>query len=100
MSTQKTYSTQHARQQPHQSSDLAGFFWKKLRRSMSEGTATSKKPIIISSQLCSPHRTSTLGSGLAGLLGELSNQPETANLAPGCKTIGLSSRYVNCQLKL
>jgi hypothetical protein len=35
-------------------------------------TATSKKPTIISSQLCSPQRTSALGSGLRGLLAELS----------------------------
>ena len=35
-------------------------------------TATSKKPTIISSQLCSPHLTSALGSGLRGLLAELS----------------------------
>ncbi len=35
-------------------------------------TATSKKPTIISSQLCSPQRTSAFGSGLRGLFAELS----------------------------
>ncbi len=35
-------------------------------------TATSKKPTIISSQLCSPQWTSAFGSGLRGLLAELS----------------------------
>lgn len=40
--------------------------------SISGSTATSKKPTIISSQLCSPHFTSALGSGLRGLFAELS----------------------------
>ena len=34
--------------------------------------ATSKKPIIISSQLWTPQRTGWVASGFAGLLGELS----------------------------
>jgi hypothetical protein len=39
---------------------------------MSFGKATSKKSIIISSQLWSPHFTSLEGSGLWGLFAELS----------------------------
>ena len=45
---------------------------KKDTLSMLGSTATSKKPTIISSQLCSPHFTSALGSGLRGLFAELS----------------------------
>jgi hypothetical protein len=45
---------------------------KNFTLSVSASTATSKNPIIISSQLCSPNRTSADGSGLFRLFAELS----------------------------
>ena len=45
---------------------------KKARLSTCASIATSKKPIIISSQLCGPKRTASSGSGLLGLFRELS----------------------------
>jgi hypothetical protein len=49
-------------------------FWELKNTTLSTfvSTATSKNPTIISSQLCSPHLTSAFGSGLRGLLAELS----------------------------
>ena len=47
---------------------------------LSRGCATSKKPIIISSYVCSPKPTFALGSGFDALLGELSNPRLAANL--------------------
>src|SRR5229473_4918678 len=45
---------------------------KKACLSICASIATSKKPIIISSQLCGPKRTASSGSGLLGLFRELS----------------------------
>ena len=53
-----------------------------------------------SSQVWSPERISALGSGLWGLFGELSNQPETAILSPGFREIGVSSWWAFYQLKM
>src|SRR5437763_16440121 len=46
---------------------------KNLGLSIAGLTATSKKPTIISAQVCSPHVTAESGSGLCGLFFELSN---------------------------
>ena len=49
---------------------------------MSAGNATEKNPIIISSQLWSPHLTTLPGSGLFGLLAELSKCAVHETLVP------------------
>ncbi|MBI3470550.1 MAG: hypothetical protein HY013_04270 [Candidatus Solibacter usitatus] len=54
-------------------------------------TATCKTPTIISSQLISPKRTSALGSGLSGLLAELSYQAVHSTFMPGASGSGFSS---------
>src|SRR2546421_8108382 len=51
-------------------------------------TATSKNPIIISSQLCSPKRTSAPGSGFRGLFAELSKYPIHCKRVPAGSTRG------------
>src|SRR5579872_1571465 len=59
---------------------------------MAAGTATSKKPTIISFHVCSPHTTVALGSGLCGLLAELSYQAMACNLLPAFRGRGRASR--------
>src|SRR6267143_500821 len=54
------------------------------------GTATSKKPTIISSEVWSPQMTVRCGSGLCAFLLELSNQAATCSLVPAFKGRGLA----------
>ena len=49
---------------------------------MDGSTATSKKPTIISAQVCSPHVTAESGSGLCGLFFELSKVAMACNVVP------------------
>ena len=57
---------------------------------MDTGIAKSMNPNSISSQVWSPQNTSALGSGLYGLLAELSNQPTTFSTVPLGRSTGLT----------
>src|SRR5712664_4125802 len=65
---------------------------KNSRNCIFAGMTASKKPRAISSQLCSPNLTSAFGSGLAGLLGELSNHASPITRVPGGSTSGCAKR--------
>src|SRR6476469_8912029 len=56
------------------------------------GTATSKNPTIISSEVWSPHRTALSGSGLCGLFLELSYQAIACNSVPAFSGRGSARR--------
>src|SRR5690348_16781948 len=69
----------------------AGWRVKNCSLLMPAGTATSKKPTIISFQVCSPQTTVALGSGLCGLLAELSYQAMACSLVPAFINRGSTS---------
>src|SRR6476469_3671280 len=75
-----------------------------LTNSLSTGRLASntrlKNPIIISSQLWSPHVTSFVGSAASGLFGELSKWAVQSILAPFGSAIGCSKLYQFCQCQL
>src|ERR1700734_3689043 len=59
--------------------------------SIPAGTATSKNPTIISSEVWSPHLTVFSGSGLCGLFRELSYQATARSLVPAFNSRGSAS---------
>src|SRR6478735_486664 len=72
-----------------------------LTNSFSTGSLASKtrlkNPTIISSQLCSPHATSLVGSAFSGLFGELSKCAVQAIVVPLGSATGSSRLYQFCQ---
>ena len=72
-----------------------------LTNSFSTGSLASKtrlkNPTIISSQLCSPHTTSLVGSAFSGLFGELSKCAVQAMVVPLGSATGSSRFYQFCQ---
>jgi hypothetical protein len=60
----------------------------KSLRSIFGSNATMKNPMAISSQLWSPQRTSDFGSGLKGLLAELSNHSVASTRVPLGRILG------------
>ena len=73
-------------------SDLPGCRMKYRSLSMLAGTATSKNPTIISSEVWSPHLTVFSGSGLCGFLAELSYHAIVRSLVPAFNIRGSASR--------
>ncbi len=71
-----------------------------LRPSLcSASIVQTNQPSIISSQVCSPHRTVLLGSGLAGLPSELSNRATHFKTEPAGTFFASLNQYMFCQLK-
>src|SRR6476661_11166605 len=77
-----------------------GFLANNLSTGRFASNTRLKNPIIISSQLWSPHVTSFDGSAFSGLLGELSKCAVQSIRVPFGSAIGCSRLYQFCQCQL